>query len=470
MFGLKKNKCNRIITNKQLYRGLPNDVSGDYVVGKDYFWPAFSSSSTEETIARERFANHKGTIFIIDLIDHPCVELKDWSSYTSEKEALIFPYFAFTVVSSSNRCVKIKQNPAKNVISFETNKVEEYWNEKIIPDKLNNYLNHLFNESINYIKTETESAAKNIFSKKILYELLSKSKLKNLDFEISPDQKQIKIIKSEFELIIVDPDSLTPTQTVQTNYLSIISQNESYTQLFPEYSKKSTFILKKFNSENFATSASAAQSEKVSFQNKTAASVLTSTKYSESILIPNEYDIFQSYFFRNLIQDLLRNIFTKILFHLEQKVKKNLLRLCEELANSFSLIEKKDEMSKKMYYEHNLKQLIDMFFKYLSSESINKALESLNANYFKFKTEALIEIEIENFLYILSSSFAQSLSVVFETIVQSLKSNAITECLKKKEYFIMPLMEDAIKLRQDIFDEFVSKMFDCFNSLFFHFT
>ncbi len=111
-----------------------------------------------------------------------------------------------------------------------------------------------------------------------------------------------------------------------------------------------------------------------------------------------------------------------------------------------------------------------MYFKYLSSESINKALESLNANYFKFKTEALIEIEIGNFLYILSSSFAQSLSVVFETIVQSLKSNAITECLKKKEYFIMSLMEDAIKLRQDIFDEFVSKMFDCFNSLFFHFT
>ena len=117
-------------STKPLFRGIRRkfvDMS-QYQVGQRLFWPAFTSSSQNPTIAKE-FSGKDGVIFVITVNEnkpyHNITIPFDWSYFPREQEVLLMPNFHFRVTKITQEAgekydyVHIEEIPRTNLLNFQ---------------------------------------------------------------------------------------------------------------------------------------------------------------------------------------------------------------------------------------------------------------------------------------------------------------------------------------------------------------
>ena len=128
---LKMQKARVFSKNIPLYRGVKRSlVNTDDYKGRCGFWPSFTSTSQDESVAKH-FAGQNGVIFVIKLNSddvHPNVIIdKDWSAFPREKEVLLLPYFALTTTSIVDQdgftYIYVEQNTVDSVLSIQDNDI-----------------------------------------------------------------------------------------------------------------------------------------------------------------------------------------------------------------------------------------------------------------------------------------------------------------------------------------------------------
>jgi len=104
-FCRKRASRNRHKRKRVLYRGamLPRKLLADYRTGKILLWPAFTSTTTDVSVARSFGGNGGGddstASVLFEIRNALCCPVEDISMYPHEKEFLLPCFSGFTVIS-----------------------------------------------------------------------------------------------------------------------------------------------------------------------------------------------------------------------------------------------------------------------------------------------------------------------------------------------------------------------------------
>ena len=135
-----------------LYRGVLYLDTNQFIIGRELYWPAFTSTTIDKRVAQKRYAGDDGFVFHITLLPsnpHPHIFLpEEWSAHKSEKEVLLLPYFAFIITNIKGKTIKIIQNEKKAALPLDIQQISNSINE-IINRELNTAIITVINQSKN---------------------------------------------------------------------------------------------------------------------------------------------------------------------------------------------------------------------------------------------------------------------------------------------------------------------------------
>jgi len=88
--------------SSQVWRGVKEDLSNNYPVGKEFTWWGFTSCTTDiGVLENEQFCGKSGKRTAFCLTNHGGVAIQEYSGYTNESEVLLFPATSFKVKSKA---------------------------------------------------------------------------------------------------------------------------------------------------------------------------------------------------------------------------------------------------------------------------------------------------------------------------------------------------------------------------------